>query len=68
METMSEAIAAFDEYLDSVAGCFEIGYLTFDASRVLREVDPTAYRTAFHEWADAQDIDTDDLEDDADLP
>lgn len=68
MEKMSEAIAAYEDYLDEVAGPFEIGHLTFDASRVLRELDPIAYRVGFFDWADAEDIETDDLEDDADLP
>lgn len=68
MKTMSEAIEAYDESLDEINGSFEIGYLTFDASRVLRELDPIAYRVGFFDWADAEDIDTDDLEDDADLP
>lgn len=68
MKTMSEAIEAYDESLDEINGSFEIGYLTFDASRVLREMDPIAYRVGFFDWADAEDIDTDDLEDDADLP
>lgn len=68
MEKMSEAIAAYDEFLNEVDGPFKIGHLTFDASRVLRELDPIAYRVGFFDWADAEDIDTDDLEDDADLP
>ena len=68
MKTMSEAIAAYDESLDEANGSFEIGYLTFDASRVLRKLDPIAYRVGFFDWADAEDIDTDDLEDDAELP
>lgn len=68
MKTMSEAIAAYDEMLNEANGSFEIGYLSFDASRVLRKVDPIAYRVGFFDWADAEDIDTDDLEDDAELP
>jgi len=68
MKTMSEAIAAYDEMLNEANGSFEIGYLSFDASRVLRKVDPIAYRVGFFDWADAEGIETDDLEDDADLP
>lgn len=65
---MSEAIAAYDEFLNEVDGPVKIGSLTFDASRVLRKLDPIAYRVGFFDWADAEDIDTDDLEDDAELP
>ena len=65
--TMSEAIAAYDDMLDEF-GTVEIGTLTYSAARVLREVDPIAYRVTFFEWADSEGIDTDDLEDDEDLP
>ena len=46
----------------SVAG------ILFAPSGILRECDPIAYRVGFHDWADAEGIDTDELEDDADLP
>jgi hypothetical protein len=68
--TMSEAIAAYDAMLDEVgdddlSGTILAGY---SVSRILRAVDPIAYRVGFADWADAAGIDTDDLEDDEDLP
>lgn len=68
--TMSEAIAAYDEALDQqgdddLTGTILSGY---SVSRILKAVDPIAYRVGFHDWADAEGIDTDDLEDDEDLP
>lgn len=62
--TMSEAIDAYDDMLDlTVDGVFGLC-----PSRILRECDPIAYRCGFADWADAEGIDTDNLEDDADLP
>ena len=63
-DTMSEAIEAYDDMLDEVHGEF----MGMSAARILRECDPIAYRCGFADWADAEGIDTDDLEDDADLP
>lgn len=62
--TMSEAINAYDDMLDELYGEL-MGYA---ASRILREVDPIAYRVGFHDWIDSEGIDSDDLEDDAELP
>jgi len=59
--TWEEAYERFDEYLSEICEPFRVGYLEYDPARVLREVDPIAYRTAFHDWADSEDIDTDDL-------
>lgn len=60
---MSEAIEAYDEYLD------ELGeFQGIPGSRIMRECDPIAYRCGFHDWVDAQGVDTDDLDDDAQLP
>ena len=64
-DTMSEAIEAYDEMLDEI---YTETPFSIPASRILRECDPIAYRCGFHDWADAEGIDTDDLEDDADLP
>ena len=46
----------------------EVAGITWDPSHVLAEMDPIAYRTGFHDWADSEGIETDDLEDDAELP
>lgn len=64
--TMSEAIEAYDEMLNDVYGYQVLDQ--WEACDVLRRMDPIAYRVGFHDWADAEGIDTDDLEDDEDLP
>ena len=65
--TLSAALAAYDEMLDEVYA-LESKDFPYAASRVLREVDPIAYRVGFWDWLDSEGIDSDDLEDDADLP
>ena len=62
-ETLSEALDAYDEMLDDVYGDFMDSY---PASRVLRLVDPIAYRVGFYDWLDGEEMDGDDLEDDGD--
>ena len=43
----------YDEMLDEVYGEIKIGTLTFSPSRVLRELDPTAYRIGLSEYEDS---------------
>lgn len=45
----------FDEYLDEVLGEISVGTLTYTASRVLKEVDPIAYRCEFSDWSADKD-------------
>lgn len=61
--TLSEAIELYNDMLDEAYGEF----MNLPASRILRETDPIAYRVGFADWADSEGIDTDDLEDDAEL-
>lgn len=68
METMSEAIEAYEQMLNDVFPVVEFGGLTWDPADVMREMDPIAYRSGFFDWADSEGIETDDLEDDAELP
>lgn len=42
----------FNEYFDSIYPDVKIGGLTFDASRVLFELDPIAYRLSAIEYID----------------
>lgn len=42
----------YDEMLDEVHGEIKIGTLSYFASKVLSEVDPTAYRCGFADWLD----------------
>lgn len=61
MRTWNEAYEAYDEFLDST-GEVEIGTLTYSASRVLKEVDPTAYRVGLADFLDSEGVDSDELE------
>lgn len=57
MSTISKALEAYDDMLDEIHG-EPMGY---PASRILREVDPIAYRVGFHDWLDSEGIDSDTL-------
>ena len=57
--TYRDAIEAYDNMLDDVYG-EPMGY---PASRVLRSVDPIAYRVGFFDYLDGEDIDPNDLSD-----
>jgi hypothetical protein len=54
----------YDEMLDECFGEIKVGYLTFAPSRVLKEMDPVAYRCWFNDWMDSQNLTAD--EDEAD--
>ena len=44
----------YDDWLDEISGDVVIGSLKYSASRVLREVDPIAYRVGMDEFVDAE--------------
>lgn len=54
METIPEwqAQEMFNDWLDDVAPLVKVLGFTLSPSAVLRETDPIAYRTTFHEWID----------------
>lgn len=60
--TEVEAYAAYDEMLDEVCGPKTIGEARFDASTILKNCDPIAYRVGFYDWLDSEGIDPDDLD------
>lgn len=60
--TWSEAEQSFDDMLDEITGPVKVGGLEFVASRVLRKMDPIAYRVGLHDFIDSEGIDSDDLE------
>lgn len=62
MNTWMEAEEAYDDLLDEITGPVMVGGLEFVASRVLREMDPIAYRVGLHDFIDSEGIDSDDLE------
>ena len=41
----------FEEYITEIFGTFKIGTLTFDAGKILRELDPIVFRCGFADRA-----------------
>lgn len=56
--TISERDAhqRFDEFLDEIHGTVLCGQLEWDMSRVLKEMDPTAYRCGLNDWLDSEGL------------
>ena len=56
---MSETISEYDleqmysDMLDDCYGTVEVAGITFDASSVLKECDPIAYRVGMNDYADS---------------
>lgn len=44
----------YDDILDEVFGEVSVGNISWDASRVLQEMDPIAYRCGLNEWLDGE--------------
>ena len=57
--TVQDALTAYDDMLDE---CYPDQFMDIQASRILREIDPTAYRCGFHDWLDSDGIDSDQLD------
>jgi hypothetical protein len=55
----SEAHILYDEMLDELYSPISVGGVEFDPSRVLKELDPIAYRCGFNDWLDSCDFTTD---------
>ena len=45
----------YDEMLDEVYGDAKVAGMNMQTSRVLKEMDPIAYRTGFNDWTDSLD-------------
>lgn len=58
--TWRQAYEEFDQCLDDNSEV-RIADIRFNPSDILRQLDPTAYRCYFNDWADSMGIDTDDL-------
>ena len=50
-----EAYKQYDEFLDDVYGMDQLAEL-YGGARILKEVDPIAYRVGFADWTDAEGI------------
>lgn len=61
--TMSELLELYDDCLDA-GGDVKVCGCTFRPSDILKELDPTAYRCGYLDYADSMGVDIDDLEDD----
>lgn len=61
--TMSELLASYNDYLNE-SGEVNIDGCTWDRSYVLKELDPTAYRCGYLDYADSLGVDIDELEND----
>ena len=53
-----EAVKAFEEMLNKLYPV-RVGQLKYDAAEVLKQVDPTAYRTALNDYLDAEGVEYD---------
>lgn len=62
--TMSELLEAYRVFLDNCCPEVSVFGHTFEPSEVLEELDPIAFRQGYLDYADAEGIDIDELEDD----
>jgi hypothetical protein len=56
--TETEAYKLYDEFLDC-EGPVQVAGFYFDASRILKELDPTAYDCGFADWVWDEDVEWD---------
>lgn len=52
----SDVLQRYDEMLDEIYGMVKCGELEWDMSRVLKEMDPIAYREGFNDWLDSEGL------------
>lgn len=50
--SMEQAEEMYDDMIDEIYGEVKVG-VTFSASRVLKELDPIAYRCGFNDYMDS---------------
>ena len=62
--TISETVAAYNEFLNEAYDWPRIAGITFEPSTTLERIDPIAYKCGWLDWCDAEGIDTDELDDD----
>lgn len=54
----TEALEQYDVMRDEIYGTFTVAGINFEASRILKEVDPIAYKVYFTDWCDEENIET----------
>jgi hypothetical protein len=52
----ADAYQRYDEMLDEIHESVKCGDLEWDMSRVLKEMDPTAYQCGFNDWLDSEGL------------
>jgi|SRR5687768_1919802 len=57
-KTISEhdALERFDDFLNEIHEPVKCGILEWEMSRVLKEMDPTAYQCGFNDWLDSEGL------------
>jgi hypothetical protein len=58
--TLSEQLDQYDDMLNEV---YPETPFNIEASRILAECDPIAYRCGFHDWLDSEDMEQEDGDD-----
>ena len=48
-----EAVKLYDEMLDDTYGCVSVAGLEYETSRVLKDIDPIAYREGLFDYVDS---------------
>jgi hypothetical protein len=51
--TEFDALRLYDDMWDESYPLVSIGNLTFQPSRIIKELDPIAYKVGFHDWCDS---------------
>lgn len=54
--TEREAEELYEQMLDECYPEVKIGYLTFSPSRIVKELDPIAYRCGMSDWLDSEEL------------
>lgn len=52
--TEEQLMEMFEETFDEIYGEVKFGQLSYQASYVLKEIDPIAYKQAFLDWIDME--------------
>src|SRR5690606_21600383 len=53
INSWAEAVELYDEMLDDVYGCVSVAGLEYETSRVLKDIDPIAYREGLFAYGDS---------------
>ena len=51
--TIEDLVSQYDEMINETTNIIKIGYIEFEPSRVLEELDPIAYRCGLNDYYDS---------------